>query len=125
MGRTEGLYTGKETCRYFAGSLPRELSIYPESREVWLGAYLLTLTRYEFDLICLLAWRHGRVFFKEQIYTHVWKEGIGIPDNDVQCVISSLRRKLRKYTDKEYIQTVWESDINLYSWRRERFRKAE
>ena len=28
-------------------------------------------------------------------------------DNAVQCVISSLRRKLRKYTDKEYIQTVW------------------
>ena len=72
-----------------------------------MGKHPLILTRYEFDLLCLLAWHPGRVFSKEQIYVNVWKEEIGIADNAVQCVISSLRRKLKKYTDTEYIQTVW------------------
>lgn len=83
------------------------LRICPDNRAVWVEKHFLGLTRYEFDLLWLLALHPGRVFTKEQIYTHVWKEEIGIPDNAVQCVISSLRRKLRKYTDQEYIQTVW------------------
>ena len=84
-----------------------ELHICPDGRNVWLEKHPLTLTRYEFDLLCLLARHPGRVFTKEQIYTHIWKEEISILDNAVQCVISSLRKKLRKYTDQEYIQTVW------------------
>ena len=84
-----------------------ELHICPDSRDAWLEKHLLELTRYEFDFLWLLARNPGRVFSKEQIYAYVWKEDIGIPDNAVQCVISSLRRKLRKYTDMEYIQTVW------------------
>ena len=83
------------------------MHICPDGRNVWLESYPLTLTRYEFDLLCLLARHPGKVFSKEQIYANVWKEEIGIADNAVQCVISSLRRKLKKYTDTEYIQTVW------------------
>ena len=98
MGRTEK--TLPDVCR-------GELHICPDGRNVWLEKHPLTLTRYEFDLLCLLARHPGRVFTKEQIYTHIWKEEISILDNAVQCVISSLRRKLKKYTDTEYIQTVW------------------
>ena len=83
-----------------------ELHICPDGRNVWLERNLPTLTRYEFDLLFLLAQHPGRVFSKEQIYTHVWKEEIRITDNAVQCVISSLKRKM-KQPDMEYIQTVW------------------
>lgn len=107
MGRAEGLYAKREACRYISGDPPRRTAYLPESREAWLGKHLLALTRYEYDLLYLLARHPGGVFTKEQIYTHVWKEEIRITDNAVQCVISSLRRKLKKYTDKEYIQTVW------------------
>ena len=110
--------TLQEVCR-------GELRICPESREVWMGKHLLELTRYEFELLCLLARNPGRVFSKEQIYAYVWREDIGTADNAVQCVISSLRRKLKKYTDKEYIQTVWGIGYNFKSRRRECVRKAE
>ena len=42
-----------------------------------------------------------------QIYEAVCTGEADDINNAVQCVISSLRRKLRKCTDKEYIQTVW------------------
>lgn len=82
------------------------LHICPESRDAWIGEQHLKLTRYEFDLLCLLARHPDRVFSKEQIYVHVWKKESGKTDNATRCVISSLRNKLKQYTDKEYIQTV-------------------
>ena len=43
---------------------------------------------------------------KEQIYQAVWKEEPENVKNAVSCVIAKIRQKLRKYTKKEYIQTV-------------------
>ena len=84
-----------------------ELHICLESRNAWIGEQHLGLTKYEFDVLCLLVRHPGRVFSKEQIYAHAWENEIGNVDNAVRCVIASLRRKLRKYTDQEYIQNVW------------------
>ena len=84
-----------------------ELHICMESRNAWIGEQHLGLTKYELDVLCLLARHPGRVFSKEQIYAHAWEKDIGIVDNAVRCVITSLRKKLKQYTDKEYIQTVW------------------
>ena len=83
-----------------------ELHICLESRNVWIGEQHLGLTKYEFDVLCLLARHSGRVFSKEQIYAHTWEKEIGNVDNAVRCVITSLRKKLKEYTDKYYIQTV-------------------
>ena len=82
------------------------LHICLESRDAWMGGKYLELTRHEFDLLCLLARHPGRVFLKEQIYEHVWEKESGKTDNATRCVISSLRKKLKQYADKEYIQTV-------------------
>ena len=83
-----------------------ELHICLESRNVWIGEQHLRLTKYEFDVLCLLARHPRRVFSKEQIYAHAWEKEIGNVDNAVRCVITSLRKKLRQYTDKDYIRTV-------------------
>ena len=69
---------------------------------------MLPLTEtYEFQPLDYLARQPGRVFTKEQIYQAVWNEEPLDADNAVYCAISSIRKKLRKLTTKEYIQTVW------------------
>ena len=61
----------------------------------------------EFCLICYLAQHPRQVFTKEQIYEAVWDDIPVNVDAKVECMIYSIRKKLRKYTDREYIQTVW------------------
>ena len=44
---------------------------------------------------------------KKQIYEAVWDDIPVSVDAKVECMIYSIRKKLKKYTDREYIQTVW------------------
>ena len=65
------------------------------------------LTAKEFDLLHFLSSHQGQVFTKEQIYEAVWDDIPVNVDAKVECMVYSIRKKLRKYTDREYIQTVW------------------
>lgn len=71
------------------------------------GQEISLTENYEFHTLAYLASQPGRVFTKEQIYQNVWKQEPADTDNAVCCTISSIRRKLRMFTEKEYIQTVW------------------
>ena len=92
----------EEMVLFFSG-----LTIYPSRYQVFLERKEINLTNLEFGVLLYLAQHPLRIFTKRQIQEAVWKEETESYENAVQCVISSLRRKLRKYTDKEYIQTVW------------------
>lgn len=71
------------------------------------GKELPLTEKYEFQTLAYLARKPGRVYTKEQIFQTVWKEEPAGIENNIYCVIGSIRRKLKKYTDEEYIQTVW------------------
>lgn len=92
----------EEMVLFFSG-----LTIYPSRYQVFLEREEINLTNLEFGVLRYLAQHPLCVFTKRQIQEAVWKEETESYENAVQCVISSLRRKLRKYTDQEYIQTVW------------------
>ena len=92
----------EEMVLFFSG-----LTIYPSRYQVFLERKEINLTNLEFGVLLYLAQHPLRIFTKRQIQEAVWKEETESYENAVQCVISSLRRKLRKYTDQEYIQTVW------------------
>ena len=61
----------------------------------------------EFRLLSHLAQHPGWVFTKEQIYEAVWDDIPVSVDAKVECMIYSIRKKLRTYTDRKYIRTVW------------------
>ena len=63
------------------------IAVYPDQRRILAADKEVFLSHYEFDVFLHLAQHPRQVFTKEQIYEAVWK--------------------LRKYTDREYIQTVW------------------
>lgn len=67
----------------------------------------ISLTRTEFDIIEFLSLHKGQVFSKETIYERIWgyeKEG---DSNIITEHIRRIRAKIGKYTEKNYIETVW------------------
>ena len=72
----------------------------------------LDITKAEFDIIEVLSSYPGQVFDKELLYEKAWgydKEG---DSHLVTEMISRIRRKLKKYTDRNYIETVWDMGTN-------------
>ena len=84
-----------------------EITIYPDQRRIFTAENEVFLSHYEFDLFCYLAKHPGWVFTKEQIYEAVWDDIPVSVDAKVECMIYSIRKKMRAYTDREYIRTVW------------------
>ena len=83
------------------------LSIHPYLHRVVRDGKEVSLSRLEFATLFFLANHPGWVFSRAQIYEAVWDDIPVSVDAKVECMIYSIRKKLRKYTDREYIQTVW------------------
>ncbi len=60
-----------------------------------LNGRVLSLTRYEFHLLAVLAAAPGRVFSREQLLDLVWDDAAGAFDRTVDTHIKTLRQKLR------------------------------
>lgn len=74
---------------------PRALVIDEECRTVTYFGEKLSLPRYEFDIVRLLAARPGRVFSRDQIMEQVWTDPGESFDRTVDAHIKSIRAKLR------------------------------
>lgn len=77
------------------------------SRELFANDIPITLTQKEFDLLVLFVSEPKRVFTKEILYTIVWGDAYYGDDNTINVHISRLRSKLKEYTQKDIIETVW------------------
>lgn len=62
----------------------------------------LHLPRKEFELLCLLAAKPGRVFTREDIYQAVWGDEVIVGDRTIDVHIRKLREKL----GDEHIRTI-------------------
>lgn len=67
----------------------------------------VSFTLHEFDLLLFLSSHPQQVFTKKQLYEAVWEDLPIHVDAKVECIISSIRKKLREYAAKEYIKTIW------------------
>ena len=84
-----------------------ELVISPKYRQVVVDGTTLVLTRKEFNLFLCLAKHPEQVFSREQLYTDVWNDGLGIGgDETVRVHIQKLRKKLTAL-GKNYIHNIW------------------
>ena len=79
-----------------------------KTHQIWIdGEELRKLTRQEFEILKLLAQNPKRVFSKEAIFTYAWQEEYMGETKTLDVHISNIRKKIKKITDKEFIQTVW------------------
>ncbi len=84
-----------------------DIQILPKSRKVEIKGIEVRFSRFEFDILLFLAKHPRQVFTRKQIYEAVWDDIPVSVDAKVECMIYSIRKKLRAYTDREYIRTVW------------------
>ena len=65
------------------------------------------LTRQEFKILELFLRYPGKVFSKREIYEYAWNDVYIGEDKTINVHISNIRTKIKKYSEDEYIDTIW------------------
>lgn len=85
-----------------------DISIDPDTREVFLGERDVELTAKEFDLLWYFASNPGRVYTRSQLLSKVWGYGHDGYEHTVNSHINRLRAKIEVDPAKpQYVLTVW------------------
>ncbi len=84
-----------------------ELSIDYSAKTVQIRTDYLELTKLEYEIIEFLTMNPGMVFGKERIYERVCGFDAEGDSRVITELIRRIRKKFRKYTETEYIETVW------------------
>ncbi|MDE5772143.1 MAG: response regulator transcription factor [Ruminococcus sp.] len=85
----------------------REIVIKTDSKRAFVNGEELVLTATEFTILELLIKNPARIYSKRTLYEIVMGQAYLQEDNTMNVHISNLRKKIAKYTDKKYIETVY------------------
>ena len=85
----------------------KEISLNTADFSVFVNENPIELTKHEFRILELLLKNPDRAFSKQAIYDFAWDDMYLGEDNTVNVHVSNIRKKLKKYTEIEYIDTVW------------------
>ena len=77
-----------------------DLTIDFDTKELVIGEQIVPLTKTEFEIITLLASNPARVFNRDDIIDHIWKDAPYITERTIDVHIGRLRKKLG---DKSYL----------------------
>lgn len=84
-----------------------DLSIDYSAKTLQIRGEEIELTKLEYGIVEFLSMNPGLVYDKERIYEKVYGyDGEG-DSRVITELIRRIRKKLQKYTDTEYIETVW------------------
>jgi DNA-binding response OmpR family regulator len=70
------------------------LTINLDTKELIVNSEIIPLTRTEFEIITLLASHPDRIFEREDIIDHIWKDSPYITERTIDVHIGRLRKKL-------------------------------
>jgi len=82
--------------------LGEDLTIDKTGYKVYLKGKAVDLPRKEFELLCFLASKPGKVFRREQIYREVWGPDVIVGNRTIDVHI----RKIREKIGPDYIKTI-------------------
>ena len=85
----------------------KEISLNPEDYSVRVNENPIELTKHEFRILELLMKNPDRAFSKQAIYDFAWDDVYLGEENTINVHVSNIRKKIRKYSETEYIETVW------------------
>ena len=85
----------------------KELSLNLNSKELIVNGNNITLTAQEYKIMELFLKNPGKVFSKNEIYEYAWDDYYMGEDKTIYVHISNIRQKIKKFTEHEYIETVW------------------
>ncbi len=101
LRRTKAADNSKEVIVYHGIYLDKS------NYEIKVNDNLVNLTRQEYKILELLMTYPNKVFTKQEIYDYAWDEYYVGVDKTINVHISNIRNKLKKYSDQDYIETVW------------------
>lgn len=79
------------------------------------GTILPKITKQEFSILELLLKYPKKVFSKEDIFEYAWEEVYMGETKTLDVHISNIRKKIKRVTQEEYIETVWGIGYRLHS----------
>ena len=83
-----------------------DLTLNPNTREVYRGERRIELTKIEFDLLELFLQHPRQVLTRDQILDLVWGYNFDSGTNSLAVYIGYLRRKLEESSEPRLIQTI-------------------
>ena len=75
---------------------------------------LETITKQEFAILELLLRYPKKVFSKEEIFEYAWEEPYMGEKKTLDVHVSNIRKKIKKVSEREYIETVWGIGYRLH-----------
>jgi len=98
--------------RNFNGSdkiIFNEITVDPNSYEVFVNEKPLNLTKKEFELLQYFLINKNRVLTKEAIAEYLWSENVSLCDNFdfIYTHLNNLRKKIKKAGGANYIITIY------------------
>ena len=90
------------------------LTLNPEEMSAEVHGNALSFTKHEYKILQLLMENPNRAFTKQDIYDYAWDDIYIGEDKTINMHISNIRKKLKAFTDEEYIETVWGIGYRLY-----------
>ena len=67
----------------------------------------LDFTKQEFAIMEFLMKHPNQVYSKQELYELTWDECCIGEDKSLNVYISNIKKKLKQYSEREYIETVW------------------
>ena len=67
----------------------------------------MQFTSTELAILALLLQYPQKIFSKQNLYESIWQEAYAYDNDTINTHISNIRKKIKKYTSEEYIETVW------------------
>lgn len=84
-----------------------DLVLDDQAKIVRVNGNKLDLTAEEYGILKVLLENPKKLFPKANLFESVWNETYYPEDNALKVHMSNLRTKIKKYDDREYIETVW------------------
>jgi DNA-binding response OmpR family regulator len=83
------------------------LEINTDEHRVYAGGKEVPMSRYEFDILLLLAKNRGKIMTKSRIFDTVWDMSDTADENTLNVHMSRIRKKLKEADPNgDYIETV-------------------
>lgn len=101
LTKRSGFSSSKQTLSY------KSIKLDTNNYQAYVDDNPLSLTKSEFKILELLISNPKQVFTKENLYEYSQGDYYLATDNSINVHISNIRKKIKKYTNEEYIETVW------------------
>ncbi len=87
----------KSTGRKEENILIENMLIDVSTKKIKIGQKPIDLTRKEFEILLLLVENQERIFSRDEIMNHVWKDDVIVGDRTVDVNITRIRKKIGEH----------------------------